>query len=125
VRHCGTVIVEPAACEFTVHVVQAFGLCKPAFFPEFLDDAFAGFGAGRRCLAFLLLGELGFFEAGGDGAEDAFDGGLDLVFLGFDFEFYVADFHFDFDWGFLGVFGHVLACSYCILLLCKMYKRNS
>jgi hypothetical protein len=42
---------------------------------------------------------------------------LDLVFLGFDFEFYVADFHFDFDGWFLG-FGHGLVFCGCCILYC-------
>jgi hypothetical protein len=33
-----------------------------------------------------------------------------LVFLGFDFEFYVADFHLDFDWRFLLVLCQVGTC---------------
>ena len=72
----------------------------------------------------LGLGELEVFEAGGDCCEYAVDGGLDLVFLGFDFEFYVADFHFDFDGWFLR--GFCQACLHLLyIVLCKMYMHNT
>ena len=59
----------------------------------------------------------------GDGLEYAVDGGLDLVFLGFDFEFYVADFDFDFDGWFLRVFCQLLHLLY--IVLCKMHMHNT
>jgi hypothetical protein len=52
------------------------------------------------------------------------DGGLDLVFLAFNFEFYVADFHFDFD-GWLLRFCHVLSSLQLLhIVLCMMHKHN-
>ena len=57
----GAVVVESAACEFGVDVVEASWFGEPVFFPEFLDDAFAGFCSGRRGWAFGDLGEVGVF----------------------------------------------------------------
>ena len=67
---------------------------EKVFFPKCLDYAFAGFSPWRWGLAF---GESRVFHAFGDCGEYAIDSGLQLILLAFDFEFYVADFHFDFD----------------------------
>jgi hypothetical protein len=48
-----------------------------------------------------------------------------LVFLAFDFEFYVADSYFDFDWWLLGVFGHCFCLQLLHIVLRKMHKHNS
>ena len=78
---CGSIIVKSFSCKLTVNIIQASWLAEPFFFPEFLDNAFAGFGAGWWRLALGCLCELGIFESVGDGCEDAVNGGLDLVFL--------------------------------------------
>ena len=74
-------------------------------------------------MALRCLRELGIFESVGDGCEDEVDGGLDLVFLGFDFEFDVADFYFYLDWWFLRVFCQV--AHLLLIVLCKMYMHNT
>jgi hypothetical protein len=115
-RYRRAVVMEAAPRELGVDVVQAFGFGEPVFFPEFLDDASAGFGSGGCGLPFDCLScELGVFEPGCDGCEDVVNGCLDLVFLRLYFEFYVAYSHFDFDGWFFGVFCHGLAYGYCIL----------
>jgi hypothetical protein len=123
VRYCRAVVVESPACQFTVHIIQASWLGEPVFFPQFLDDAFAGFCAGRQGGALCCVGELGVFKACCDCCEDAVDCGLDLVFLRFDFEFYVADFHFDFYGGSLRVFCQLLHLLYIVLY--KMHMHNT
>ena len=122
-RDCGAVIMEPSAREFTVNVVETSGFGEPVFFPKLLNDAFARFRSWRRCGALGYLCKLGVFEPCGDGGEYAVHCRLYLVFLGFDFEFYVADFHFYFDGRFLRVFCQLLHLLFIVLY--KMYMRNT
>ncbi len=111
--YCGAVIVEAFSRKLCVYVVQASGFYKPIFLPKLLDYSFACFCSGRWRGAFGDLGKVCVFQSFGDGGEDSVYGGLDLVGLGFDFEFYVADFHFYTYWGVLLFFCQVL--TYCIL----------
>lgn len=89
--------MESSACKFAVDFVETSGLCEVVFFPEFLDYASACFCSWQWGCAFCCLGrdlgEVVVFYVFGDGCEYAVDDGLDLVWLGFYFEFYVADFH--------------------------------
>jgi hypothetical protein len=94
-------------------VIQASGLAKPVFFPEFLDYASAGFCSGQGGGSFGDLGEVSVFETFGDGCEDSVNGCLNLVGLGFDFEFYVTDFHLYAYWWVLRFFCQLF--TYCIL----------
>jgi hypothetical protein len=107
VSHCGAVVVEPASRHLSVHFAQALRLREKVFLPQRLDYALTCLRSWRRCLTFA---EACVFEAFGDGCEDTVDGCLQLVFLGFDFEFYVADFHLDFDGWVLLSFCQVGTC---------------
>jgi len=53
-RHGGSVIMESAPRQLRMHIIEAFGLGEPAFFPEFLDYAAARFSSRRGRLAFGL-----------------------------------------------------------------------
>jgi hypothetical protein len=54
--YCCAVVVESASCKFSVDFIEASWLAEPVFFPEFLDDAFAGFCSWWWGLAFGYLG---------------------------------------------------------------------
>ena len=86
--------MKTSSRQFRVYLVQALWRTEPCFLPQLLYDTPAGLGSGWRRLS---LGESGVFHVLRDRREDPIDGGLQLVLLRFDFEFYVADFHLDFD----------------------------